>query len=113
MTMHTKRLYISGPMTGYPRKNFPAFWRAKTVLLNAGYVIISPADLDVFAPEDTWEECLRRDIKSEMLCEGIATLPGWKKSKGAQLEVYIAKALKWPVHSVSYWLHRRCSNSVH
>ena len=39
-----------------------------------------------------------------MKCDGVATLPGWKKSRGAKLEVYIAKALKWPVHSVAYYL---------
>jgi len=98
------RLYLSGGMTGIPEKNYWAF-RDNTVLLrNVGYSVINPWELDQEDKKYTWEECLRRDIKEMMLyCSGIATLPGWRKSKGARLEVYIAKALKWPVHTVAYW----------
>lgn len=100
------KLYLSGPMTGYKNKNFPAFMKAAITLRKAGHHVINPAELDIGEPRSTWEECLRRDIKEEMKCNAIATLPGWKKSKGALLETYIGKALKWPVHAVSYYLRR-------
>ena len=100
------RLYLSGPMTGIPDKNYIRFMDGAQILHIAGYEVVNPWELDLDKPENTWEECLRRDIKEEMTCQGVATLPGWKKSRGACLEVYIAKALKWPVHSVKYWEKR-------
>lgn len=97
-------LYISGPMRGIDNKNFSSFERAKLDLAKAGYGVVNPWDLDLKDAKATWEECLRRDIKAMMqYCKGIATLPGCQKSKGAQLEINIAKALKWPVHTVDYW----------
>lgn len=98
------KLYLSGPMTGIKDKNFPAFNKASKALRKKGYQVINPAELDMQHPRQTWAECLRRDIVAEMRCNGVATLPGWKRSRGAQLEVYIAEALNWPVHSVNYYL---------
>jgi len=94
-------------MTGYKDKNFPAFIKATALLRRSGYRVVNPAELDETVPKTTWEECLRRDIRAMMACNGVATLRGWKKSRGANLEVYIAKALKWPVHSYQWWLKRR------
>lgn len=99
--------YVSGPMTGYKNKNFPAFMKASIQLRAKGLRIINPAELDIGEPEKTWEKCLQRDIRELMKCNCVATLPGWKKSRGALLEVYIAKALKWPVHPVEYYLKRK------
>lgn len=101
------RLYVSGPMTGIKDKNFPAFNKAANALRKKGYQVINPAELDVNNPKTTWAECLRRDIVAEMRCNGVATLPSYKHSRGAQLEVYIAEALNWPVHSVNYYLKGR------
>lgn len=105
--MTTKyRLYVSGPMSGVKDKNFPSFMKAAIKLRAFGHRVINPAELDIGEPENTWERCLQRDIRELMKCNGVATLKGWKKSRGALLEVYIAKALKWPVHSVDYFLRR-------
>lgn len=96
-------LYLSGPMTGIKNKNYNAFFAGALMLRSMNYTVINPWEL---GQDDckTWEEFLRRDVKAMMeFCNGIATLPGWKKSKGASLEVYIAKKLGWPVHSLSYW----------
>jgi Domain of unknown function (DUF4406) len=102
-----KKLYLSGPMTGIPNKNFPEFIRATKALRKAGYIVTSPHELETKDIQCTWENCMRRDIKAEMTCEAIATLKGWKKSKGANVEVYIGEALKYPVHTVDYYLKRR------
>jgi hypothetical protein len=90
-------------MTGIKDKNFPAFNKAAKALRAKGYQVINPAELDMQHPKQTWAECLRRDIIAEMRCNCVATLPGFKRSRGAQLEVYIAEALNWPVHTVNYW----------
>ena len=97
-------LYLSGPMTGILNKNFYAFHRGYIQLRNKGYKVIDPWALGQ-SGKMTWSDFLRRDLKAMMEhCGGVATLPGWKKSKGASLEVYIAKALGWPVHTVAYWV---------
>lgn len=98
------RIYVAGPMTGIRRKNYSQFNWAAWLLRQVGYEIINPWELDwADTTRTTWEEFLQRDIAALMTCSGIATLANWKKSRGARLEVYIAKALKWPVHPVAYW----------
>ena len=102
-------LYVSGPMTGIPYKNKYAFYQASWNLRDAGYGVVNPWDLGQ-NKKMTWEQFLRRDIIAMMKhCNGVATLGGWKKSKGACLEIAIAKALGWPVHTVNYWRH----NALH
>src|SRR5690606_41767260 len=38
--------YLSGPMSGYPQYNFPAFAKAAETLRGFGYNLVSPAELD-------------------------------------------------------------------
>lgn len=100
-------LYISGKMTGVRDLNRPAFAKAAKVLRNKGFKVLSPPEFDLDEPASSWEGCLRRDIKHLVNCVAIATLPGWKKSRGANLEVHIGKALNMPVHTVAYYLRRK------
>ena len=93
-------------MTGLKDHNVPAFTKAAKALRDAGYRVVNPPELDLKDPQRNWEDCLRRDIIHEMGCQEIATLPGWKKSRGANLEIYIGKQIKMPVHTVSYYLGR-------
>lgn len=87
--------YISGPMTGMPDLNFPAFHKAAASLRASGYRVVNPAELDEAdaGEEMSWEQYLRRDIRALMDCTHIALLPGWERSKGAKLEKHIADAL--------------------
>ena len=86
-----KRIYLSGPMTGLPNLNFPAFATMTTTLRDSGHAVTNPAELN---PDGgSWNDCMRRDIAALMDCDTVATLPGWKESKGAQLEVLIAQHL--------------------
>ena len=87
-----KRIYISGPMTGFEDYNYPAFHKEAGRLRAMGHVVESPAENK---PPlcGTWAGYLKQDIVQLLKCNCIATLPGWRKSKGARLEVYIAKAL--------------------
>jgi len=104
------KIYISGPMTGIPEHNYPAFNKAARELRKVGYEVVNPAELDG-ETEIPWEDCLRRDLheivgclKSKNGCKGIATLSGWKDSKGATLEVFVAKELRLPVYPVEHFL---------
>ena len=98
------RVYVAGPMTGYVDKNFPAFTRAAKALRESGYVVINPAELDADEPERTWEACLRRDIKQLVTCDAVAVLDGCIDSRGARLEIYIARALNMSVFPVSTYI---------
>ena len=95
-------VYIAGPMQGYPRYNFDAFYDAEKKLKDAGYGVVNPARVDEdrgFDPDEDkpltefflWM-ARRRDIN---LINDHAThiymLPGWEKSKGATAEYYFAK----------------------
>ena len=97
-------LYLSGPMSGLPDLNKPAFFKAAKLLRKKGYTVINPPELDYNEPQRSWEGCLRRDIKWLVKCKNIATLPRWTKSRGANLEIYIGRALKYKVHPVEYYL---------
>ena len=108
--MKAGRLYIAGPMTGHPQHNIPAFDAMAVTLREAGYEVVSPAELD--DPEDraaalasmtgslaghtkTWGDFLARDVKllADDGITGIVVLPGWQTSRGARLETFVGKML--------------------
>ena len=97
--MSTKRVYISGPMTGIPDYNFHAFNHEAQRLRSAGYVVVNPAEVN---PDTamTWEQCLRADIKALCDCDTLALMPGWENSKGAHLELHIAHRLGMTITTV-------------
>ncbi len=101
------RIYVSGPMTNIPNNNVPAFNEATKKLRKKGYTVINPAELDIDERCRTWEDCLRRDIRHLTTCTDIATLKGYKKSRGATLEILIGKALSFEVHPLRYYLKKR------
>lgn len=84
-----KRIYISGPMTGLPDLNFPAFHAEAARLRAIGFEVVNPADLNP-DPEAAWSDCMRADIKALCDCDTLALLEGWQKSAGAHLEMHIA-----------------------
>ncbi len=92
--------YLSGPMSGIPEFNFPAFTEACGVIRAYGLTVVSPHEKD--SEGDTtrpWEEYLREDIALLMdKCHAMILLPGWTNSTGAKLELTIALALKWPIY---------------
>lgn len=87
-----KTIYISGPMTGLPDLNFPAFHAAAKRWRDLGHEVRNPAEIN---PDSSmsWEMCLRADVRALCDCDTIVLLPGWEKSKGAHLELHIAHRL--------------------
>jgi len=86
------RVYISGPMTGLPDLNFPAFYAAAAELRARGLDVVNPAEINAENP-GSWESCMRADIKALCDCDALVMLPGWERSKGAHLEVHLAHRL--------------------
>lgn len=93
-----KRIYLSGPMSGFPGLNFPTFHSMTSSLRAGGHTVSNPAELN---PDGgPWTDWMRRDIAALMECGTVATLPGWEHSKGARLEVLIAERLGMTVMKV-------------
>lgn len=84
-----KRIYISGPMTGMPDLNFPAFHAEAARLSALGYQVVNPAEINP-DPGMSWHECMRRDLRALLDCDALALLEGWQKSAGAHLEMHVA-----------------------
>ena len=92
--------YISGPMTGLPELNFPAFHLKAKELRAEGRAVVNPAEIDE-APGRPWHEYMRKDIRLLMDCDTIHMLPGWENSKGARLELHIARELGMKVEGAA------------
>ena len=102
--MSSTILYLSGPMSGMPDDNYPAFHAAAKQLREAGYLVVSPAESTI--PRGSpWLSFMRKDI-SDMVttCDAVATLPGHENSRGATVEIALAKGLGWTVGTVDQWL---------
>lgn len=111
------RIFLSGPMRGYPALNHAAFHGYAEWLRSYGFQVISPADHDheigihpedegfdangdVFGTETTstlmaW--CLTKVLREATM---VALLPGWEHSKGALAEIAVAKSVGIPVFEI-------------
>ena len=98
------KLYIAGPMTGLPEFNYPAFFDAAALLESVGHEPINPARTDGREGCKGWLDYMRCSLRDIADCDGVATLPGWGDSRGAALEVHIARSLDLPIASVKDWL---------
>jgi len=106
------RLYIAGPMTGYPQYNFPVFFDAERVLQAQGHEVVNPARMDVEIdgfdarvedrePPLTRAEYMARDLPEVLKSDAIVLLPGWEKSDGARLEALIAALSDTKVYGIN------------
>jgi hypothetical protein len=99
----SKRIYLSGPMSGLPDYNRPAFFEAERQLIAAGYAVISPARNGL--PESaTWQQHMRRNIAMLIEADGVALLPGWYGSRDAEIEDRLASELDIPSDNLGWWL---------
>lgn len=92
------KIYLSGPMTGLPNLNKTEFDKYELIYRDRGFAVVNPAaHLDLTIP---YEDHIRRDVRA-LLEDGIGRvylLPGWQKSKGANLEVHLSKMFKIPLY---------------
>lgn len=89
--MH-ERYYVSGPMTGLPGLNKPAFNAEADRLRALGFDVVNPAEVEL--PEgSTWADYIRHDLKLLLDCTAIVMLPGWERSNGAVIEHVVAVKL--------------------
>lgn len=88
----TKRIYIAGPMTGFVGFNYPAFHAAADALRGQGHHVENPAE-NRPPPCGSWVGYMRLALAQLVTCDELRTLPGWQKSKGACIEVRLARDL--------------------
>ena len=112
--MSKRRIYLSGGMSGVERADYVRrFGEAERILHRHGYGVINPCN--VWACRFPWiykamEWVLgKRLAYAVVLCydllllmtraDGIAMLPGWQASRGAQIENYVAR--HFPIMGIS------------
>lgn len=111
------KVYICGAMSGLPDCNYPAFHAAAAQLRAKGYDVLSPAEYhkrarlneprsgDLEVPWSTW---LRRGLRLMLKCDEVFVLEGWEQSRGATLEVQVARELSIPVRALNEaWVSNR------
>jgi hypothetical protein len=85
--------YIAGPMTGIPEFNYPQFNAMAEALRAKGIDVRNPAENDGGSADKAWDFYIRLGLQQLLECDEILLLPNWEASKGAQLELHVAKAL--------------------
>lgn len=106
MSKPKRKVYLSGPMSGVERADYVRRFReAERILRWHGYGVINPCR--VWACRWPWiyramEFCLGHSKAYALIlaydlillmtrADGIAMLPGWEQSRGAQIENYVAR----------------------
>lgn len=87
-----KRIYISGPMSGLPRLNWPLFNRTAVRLRNLRWEVVNPVAINN-DPEADWLDCIAADVVAMRGCTAICMLPGWEASFGARIERLVAERM--------------------
>ena len=92
------KIYIAGPMSGYPGLNWGAFDRKEKELRDAGWDVVNPAKMDRDRGIDPhslgeydYEDAAGRDIHALYNCDAIYLMAGFQFSKGACWERALAK----------------------
>lgn len=102
MSLDKLKIYIAGPMRGYPNNNHAEFDRAEEHLLKKEiYIPINPARIDREAgvnPADDMtklelRDALKRDFDLIFDCHAMYMLSGWGRSDGARAEHALAIAM--------------------
>ena len=97
-----KTIYISGKITGTDDYK-DRFLKAEQKLSKRGFIVLNPVRTGKWlerylAPEvPTWIQYMKQAIKAMMSADCIYMLKGYRESKGARLELFLAKILKYEI----------------
>ena len=92
------KIYLAGPMSGYPEHNVPRFLEAAKHLRSLGHEVVCPPEV-ASQDDHLYPELLRRDLMAMLSaqCEAIALLTGWTASTGATMEFEVARKMLYKV----------------
>jgi len=86
-------VYISGPMSGLPLDNFPAFNRMEGLLDAIGANPLNPAKM----PKGlSYRVYMQLDLVLVAASDVIISLPGHENSKGGRAEKYYGESIQIP-----------------
>lgn len=102
------RLYIAGPMSGYPDLNFRAFFDAEEALRSIGVESLNPARNECTG----WKPCMRAALRQIADADDMAMLPGWEQSRGARIEHRLGLDLDMEVMALEQWIDRLTPKEV-
>lgn len=104
------KVYISGSITDggtlSPEEveaRIAGFFNAEDLLTAAGLEPLNPARHGS-DPDKTWLDYMRLALVDISQADAIATLPGWEESRGAVIEVHLARSLGIPVGTLMDWV---------
>jgi hypothetical protein len=102
------KVYILGPMRGYPEFNFPAFFAAEERLKALGFEVFNPARMD--QERDGFNtltdvprrirDYMKRDLSTVCDMDFLYALQDWEESQGARLEEHCGRVCGIPVFEV-------------
>jgi len=105
------KIYLSGPISGKPDFNRKAFQSAKDKIIKecspvTDIEVVNPLDIaDLINVEfiergnfrePAWEDYMKRDITELMGASCVYLLDGWRDSRGANVEHFLALTLNIP-----------------
>jgi hypothetical protein len=116
------KVYLSGPMTGYPEYNYPAFAAASKWLREVAQFEVespheNPSPETPLPEDDMWEYYMKLCKKQVERCEAIVLMAGWPESRGARQEltwsvergmnvIYLDRPLGGPAYKIIHMSER-------
>lgn len=95
-TPTTSKIYLSGKMSGIKNFNRDYFNKVAEKLRLTGREIYNPAEI-IGPPEWSWADYMRRALELMMHCDTIYVLQGYESSRGAKIEIALAKELEMTI----------------
>lgn len=107
--MKREKVYISGPVSGMPELNYPAFRRVEAALFERNCDVENPINNvppGFFNLEEDfvklWQYQMRKAIAQLAQCDSIVMLNGWEKSKGATIELWLSNMLGLKLYNENF-----------
>ena len=94
MVKRVLKIYIAGPMTGYPDYNRAAFNAKASELTAEGHIVLNPAVLPGGLCQSEYMDICLAMVRS---ADAIYLLKGWEASAGARAEHALAEKLELTV----------------
>jgi len=91
-----QKIYLSGKISGLPICEAIKNFESAENQLKGFADIVNPMRLR-HDHDKSWQSYMKEDIKALMNCDAIAMLPNFNKSKGALIELNLAKSLGFEI----------------
>jgi len=87
-----KKVYIAGKISGIEDYAYALFEEAEQKFIKKGYQVVNPMKLP-HNHDKTWESYMKDCVFELVGCDLIHPLPNWNDSRGARIEMQLAKEL--------------------